>query len=107
MGFFQPLLIGGAVLLLIALPFGASKDIERQKQLKYGCRLKDPEMLTPQQFNKTVRGDGVGFKTNDMKPMLPIPSRAEAQHMQFIGDIAGIGFSTESGSSPQLLCCLG
>ncbi len=43
-------------------------------------------MLTPQQFNKTVKGDGVGFKTNDMKPMLRIPLRAEAQHMQIIGD---------------------
>jgi len=86
LGFFQPPLIGGALLLLIALPAAAFKDIERQKQLKYGRRLKGPEMLTPQQFNKAVRGDGVGFKTNDMKPMLRIPSRAEAQHMQIIGD---------------------
>jgi hypothetical protein len=86
LGFFQPPIIGGVVLFLVTLPIAAFKDVQRQKQLKYGRRLKGPEMLTPQQFNKTVKGDGVGFKTNDMKPMLRIPVRAEAQHMQIIGD---------------------
>src|SRR5271156_2096279 len=85
-GFFQPPFFGGAILFLVLLPIAAFQDVQRQKQLKYGRRLKGPEMLTPQQFNKTVRGDGVGFKTNDMKPMLRIPIRAEAQHMQIIGD---------------------
>jgi type IV secretory pathway TraG/TraD family ATPase VirD4 len=68
------------------LPFAAMLDVRRQKQLKYGRRLKGPEMLTPQQFNRTVKGDGIGFKTDGMKPMLCIPARAEAQHMQIIGD---------------------
>lgn len=84
--FFEPPVLGGAILFLVAFPVAAFKDVQRQKQLKYGRRLKGPEMLTPQQFNKTVKGDGVGFKTNDMKPMLRIPARAEAQHMQIIGD---------------------
>jgi hypothetical protein len=84
--FFQPPILGGAIVFLIVLPIAAFKDVQRQKQLKYGRRLKGPELLTPQQFNKAVKGDGVGFKTNDMKPMLRIPSRAEAQHMQIIGD---------------------
>jgi hypothetical protein len=84
--FFQPPIFGGVALFLVLLPIAAFKDVRRQKQLKYGRRLKGPEMLTPQQFNKTVKGDGVGFKTNDMKPMLRIPVRAEAQHMQIIGD---------------------
>ena len=85
-GFFEPPVLGGGVLFLLLLPVAAFKDIQRQKQLKYGRRLKGPEMLTPQQFNKAVKGDGVGFKTNDMTPMLRIPQRAEAQHMQIIGD---------------------
>jgi hypothetical protein len=84
--FFRPPLIGGGILLLALLPVGAFKDVQRQKQLKYGRRLKGPEMLTPKQFNKTVKGDGIGFKTNDIRPMLRIPSRAESQHMQIIGD---------------------
>jgi type IV secretory pathway TraG/TraD family ATPase VirD4 len=85
-GFFRLPLLGGAALFLILLPFTTIKDVQRQKQLKYGRRLKGPEMLTPCQFNRTVKGDGIGFKTDDMKPMLRIPARAEAQHMQIIGD---------------------
>jgi type IV secretory pathway TraG/TraD family ATPase VirD4 len=85
-GFFRPPLLGGAALFIVLLPFATLKDIQRQKQLKYGRRLKGPEMLTPQQFNKVVKGDGIGFKTDDMKAMLRIPARAEAQHMQIIGD---------------------
>ncbi len=84
--FFAPPIVGGAIMFLILLPVATFKDVQRQKQLKYGRRLKGPEMLTPQQFNRTVKGDGVGFKTNDMTPMLRIPMRAEAQHMQIIGD---------------------
>jgi len=85
-GFFGPLVLGGAAVFLILLPFAALKDVQRQKQLKYGRRLKGPEMLTPRQFNKTVKGDGIGFKTDEMKEMIRIPARAEAQHMQIIGD---------------------
>lgn len=84
--FFRPPMIGGGILLLVVLPIAAFKDVQRQKQLKYGRRLKGPEMLTPKQFNKTVKGDGIGFKTNDIEPMLRIPSRAESQHIQIIGD---------------------
>jgi len=84
--FFETPILSGVILFLIALPFAMFKDVQRQKQLKYGRRLKGPEMLTPKQFNRTIKGDGVGFKTNDMKPMLRIPARAEAQHMQIIGD---------------------
>ena len=83
---FRPSLVGGMIAFVIMLPFAVRKDVERQKQLKYGRRLKGPEMLTPQQFNKAISGDGIGFKTDGMRAMLRIPARAEAQHMQFIGD---------------------
>ncbi|HVJ09452.1 MAG TPA: type IV secretion system DNA-binding domain-containing protein [Acidisarcina sp.] len=84
--FFRPPLICGVAIFLIALPFAVWKDVERQKQLRYGRRLKGPEMLTPQQFNRVVKGDGIGFKIDGMRKMLRIPARAEAQHMQVIGD---------------------
>jgi hypothetical protein len=83
---FRPPLLGGILVFLALLPFAIKKDIERQKQLKYGRRLKGPELLTPQQFNRVVKGDGIGFKTDEMKEMIRIPTRAEAQHMQIIGD---------------------
>ena len=84
--FFRPPLICGVAIFLIALPFAVWKDVGRQKQLRYGRRLKGPEMLTPRQFNRSVKGDGIGFKIDGMRKMLRIPARAEAQHMQVIGD---------------------
>lgn len=86
LAFFRPPLIAGAAVFLILLPFAVWKDVERQKQLRYGRRLKGPAMLTPRQFNRTVKGDGIGFKIDGMRRMLRIPARAEAQHMQIIGD---------------------
>jgi type IV secretory pathway TraG/TraD family ATPase VirD4 len=83
---YKPGILGGAIVFLILLPFAAMKDVRRQKQLKYGRRLKGPEMLTAKEFNNTVRGDGIGFKTDEMRKMIRIPARAEAQHMQVIGD---------------------
>ena len=80
-----PMLCGAGVFLVL-LPLAALKDVKRQKALKYGRRLKGPERLTPQEFNQAVKGDGIGFKTDDMKEMIRIPARAEAQHMQIIGD---------------------
>lgn len=91
--FFRPPLIGGAVVFLVLLPFAVRKDVERQKQIRYGRRLKGPEMLTPQQFNRAIEGDGIGFKIDGMRKMLRIPARAEAQHMQIIGD-TGAGKSS-------------
>jgi len=84
--FFHLPLLGGPALFLLLLPFAAMLDVQRQKQLKYGRRLKGPEMLTPKQFNRVVKGDGIGFKTDGMGRMLCIPARAEAQHIQIIGD---------------------
>ncbi len=80
-----PALCGAGAFLLL-LPFAVTLDVKRQKELKYGRRLKGPERLTPQKFNKTVKGSGIGFKTDGMKEMIRIPAKAEAQHMQIIGD---------------------
>jgi hypothetical protein len=85
-GFFRPPLLSGVALFFILLPVTTVRDVRRQKTLRYGRRLKGPELLTPRQFKKTVRGNGIGFKTDGMRTMLRIPARAEAQHMQIIGD---------------------
>ena len=84
--FFRPPLMAGGVIFMILLPVAVWRDLERQKRLRYGRRLKGPELLTPRQFNRVVRGDGAGFKTDQMRAMLRIPARAEAQHIQIIGD---------------------
>ena len=79
-------LLFGLVSLVIQLPFSIPKDVRRRRALRYGRRLKGPEMVTPQEFNNRVRGDGIGIKTDQMRTMIRIPERAEAQHMQVIGD---------------------
>ncbi len=79
-------LLFGLVSLAIQLPFSIARDVRRRKALRYGRRLKGPEMMTPQEFNNRVRGDGIGIKTDGMTAMIRIPERAEAQHVQIIGD---------------------
>jgi len=82
----KPPMLCGAGAFLLLLPFAVTLDVKRQKALKYGRRLKGPERLMPQAFNRAVKGKGIGFKTDGMKDMLRIPAKAEAQHMQIIGD---------------------
>ena len=86
-------LLFGFLSLLAQLPFSIRKDIRRRKELKYGRRLKGPVLLTPKQFNKTVSGDGIGFKTTEAKEMMRIPLQAEAQHIELMGD-TGAGKTT-------------
>jgi type IV secretory pathway TraG/TraD family ATPase VirD4 len=79
-------LVLGLLSLLLQLPFSIAKDIKRRKQMKYGRLLKGPIMLTPKEFNQTVQGDGIGFKTTEAKEMMRIPLQAEAQHIELMGD---------------------
>jgi type IV secretory pathway TraG/TraD family ATPase VirD4 len=79
-------LLFGFLSLLAQLPFSVRKDIARRKQMKYGRLLKGPVMLTPREFNKTVQGDGIGFKTTEAKEMMRIPLQSEAQHIELMGD---------------------
>jgi len=76
----------GFLSLLAQLPLSIRQDIKRRKQMKYGRLLKGPVMLTPKEFNETVQGDGIGFKTTEAKEMMRIPLRAEAQHIELMGD---------------------
>jgi type IV secretory pathway TraG/TraD family ATPase VirD4 len=86
-------LLFGFLSLLTQLPFSIAKDVRRRKQMKYGRLLKGPVMLTPREFNKTVQGDGIGFKTTEANEMMRIPLQAEAQHIELMGD-TGAGKTT-------------
>lgn len=98
---FRVPLVAGGVLLTGILPFAVFKDTDRYKQLRYGRRLKGPEMMPPRQFNRIVKGDGIGFKIDGMRKLLRVPARAEAQHMQIIGEVCDrrIGQLTETPST--------
>ncbi len=58
--------------------------------MKYGRILRGPQMLSPEEFNRRQKGDGIGFKTTELGKMMRIPLRKEAQHFQIMGD-TGVG----------------
>jgi type IV secretory pathway TraG/TraD family ATPase VirD4 len=83
----------GLLTSLLQLPLSIRRDIRRRKELKYGRRLKGPGLLSPKEFNQAIGGDGIGFKTAESDAMMRIPQRAEAQHVEIIGD-TGSGKTT-------------
>jgi type IV secretory pathway TraG/TraD family ATPase VirD4 len=82
--------IGGSVILVALLAWAIPQDIKRFRQMKYGRVLRGPLMLTPRQFNRVAKGEGIGFKTTESPQMMRIPLRKEAQHIQIMGD-TGVG----------------
>jgi type IV secretory pathway TraG/TraD family ATPase VirD4 len=85
-GVFRWPLLASLGVLLILLPFAARMDVERFKEMKYGRLLKGPVRVTPKEFNRAVKGDGVGFKTIESKQLMRIPRLAEGQHIELMGD---------------------
>jgi hypothetical protein len=79
-------LSAGLATFLGLLVFAGRKDVERLKEMKYGRLLKGPVMVSPKDFNRVVKGDGVGFKTLEHKQLMRIPQRAEGQHFELMGD---------------------
>ncbi len=79
-------LLSGLAAFLGSLAFAVRKDIRRFKEMKYGRLLKGPVLVSPKEFNRAVKGDGVGFKTTEHKQLMRIPQRAEGQHIELMGD---------------------
>jgi len=90
---FRTTLLEAAFVLICFLGSAVPGDVARFKQLKYGRRLRGPILVTPQQFNKTLKGDGLGIQTDRKGTVLRIPLRSEAKHIQIMGD-TGTGKST-------------
>jgi type IV secretory pathway TraG/TraD family ATPase VirD4 len=76
----------GLIALALQLPASITKDIRRRKEMKYGRRLKGPFLVSPKGFNKSVKGDGIGIKTDDYEKMMRIPLKVEDQHIELMGD---------------------
>ena len=71
--------VEGGVCLAAMLWFAVPYDIRRFKQMKYGRILRGPQLLSPEEFNRQQKGDGIGFKTTELGKMMRIPARKEAQ----------------------------
>jgi type IV secretory pathway TraG/TraD family ATPase VirD4 len=76
----------GGIAIVLMLPFALPKDVKRRKELRYGRRLKGPNLVTAKEFNIAIQGDGIGIKTDDMDELLCIPALAENQHILVVGD---------------------
>jgi type IV secretory pathway TraG/TraD family ATPase VirD4 len=81
----------GVVIFLLC--FSVPWDFRRGKKLKYGRLLRGPEMLSPPDFNKALKGDGMGIRTNEKGTIVRLPARAEAKHIEVMGD-TGVGKTT-------------
>jgi Type IV secretion-system coupling protein DNA-binding domain len=93
LGMFGLQIVLGGIFFLLQLPWSIPKDIRRWKEMKYGRRLKGPILVTPKQFNKAIKGGGIGIKVDRSRDLLRVPERAEDQHFEIIGD-TGSGKTT-------------
>lgn len=105
-------LLGCGLGLVLAVP----KDRERARRRKYGRRLRGPELVTPEEFNRRNNSDGVFiigesprgwwvgvkrlFGVSTPAPIVRIPRSREASHLLILGDTGtGKGMVVR-----QLLC---
>ena len=100
--FIKPGLIGGIVVFLVVLALAIPKDSQRARERKEGRRLKGPELVTAQAFNRRNRSDGIGFDLTERTLIqkafgrvhrLILPRVAESSHILIMGD-TGMGKST-------------
>ena len=73
-GLFAVSFIEGGLCLALMLWLAVPYDIRRFKQMKYGRILRGPQLLSPQEFNRQQKGDGIGFKTTELGKMMRIPA---------------------------------
>ncbi|AXC15987.1 IncF plasmid conjugative transfer protein TraD (plasmid) [Acidisarcina polymorpha] len=90
---YQAALIESGVVMVFMLCFAVPWDLKRGKRMKYGRLLRGPEMHTPKEFNRAVKGQGLGLVTTRKGVIIRLPRRAEAKHIQIMGD-TGVGKST-------------
>ncbi|MBB5061656.1 type IV secretory pathway TraG/TraD family ATPase VirD4, partial [Granulicella aggregans] len=86
-------LIEAGVVVLFMLCFAVPWDFKRGKRMKYGRLLRGPVMSSPKQFNEILKGEGLGITTDEKGIIIRLPLRAEAKHIQVMGD-TGVGKTT-------------
>lgn len=89
------------VLLLLGLIVAIPVDRERARLRKYGRRVRGPELVTTEDFNRQNRSDGIGFRNTVRRTLaarwlgwmlrrdaslLRIPRQRECSHVLIMGD---------------------
>jgi type IV secretory pathway TraG/TraD family ATPase VirD4 len=90
---YGPALIETGVVVVFMLCFAVPWDFKRGKRMKYGRLLRGPVMHTPKEFNKALKGTGLGLVTDEKGTIIRLPVRSEPKHIQIMGD-TGVGKST-------------
>jgi Type IV secretion-system coupling protein DNA-binding domain len=102
MDLLRPACWGGLAVLLVCLAVAIPKDKVRDRERREGRRLKGPELVTPQVFNRRNHSDGARFElaAGTLKqrllrqvPYLQLPRTIEPNHVLIMGD-TGTGKST-------------
>lgn len=99
-------LFGGVCLLVVQLAFAIPRDIRRRQELRYGRRLRGPELVSAKQFTERNQADGIRIRLNSpwhsrwlpamfrpKPPIVAIPRALECQHILATGD-SGCGKSS-------------
>jgi hypothetical protein len=93
----MPALCGALGLLVVGLLVAIPKDVARTRERRHGRRLKGPELVTPAQFTKRYRADGIGFVQQRRffvwTSCVRVPRQIEARHFLLMGD-TGTGKSS-------------
>jgi hypothetical protein len=87
----------GACVLLVGLAVALPHDQERRRVLKYGRRMKGPELVTAVEFNRRQQSNGIGFITEERRTpsefllrcdgkMVRVPRARESEHFLLMGD---------------------
>jgi type IV secretory pathway TraG/TraD family ATPase VirD4 len=90
---YGPAFIEAGVVVVFLLGFAVPWDFRRGKRMKYGRLLRGPVMSAPKQFNEILKGEGLGIRTDEKGTIIRLPLRAEAKHIQVMGD-TGVGKTT-------------
>ena len=86
---------GGLGVFLMGFAFAAPKDAERARELRYGRRLKGPELVTGGKFNRRNRSRGIGFTNQERtiaerilgrSRLVCVPRARESSHFLIMGD---------------------
>ncbi len=90
---YGPALIEAGVIIVFLFCFAVPWDFKRGKRMKYGRLLRGPVMSSPKEFNQILKGEGLGIRTDEKGTIIRLPLRAEAKHVQVMGD-TGVGKTT-------------
>lgn len=91
-------LCGGLGVFLLGLAFAVPRDKERFRELRYGRRLRGPELVTGGTFNRRNRSRGIGFMNQERSVaekilgrnrLVRVPRERESSHFLMMGDTGG------------------